>query len=86
MIQDPEARRLLGAASTALRNIADTLETILNNMEGNKEPESNHTTSNHIQAPCSPQVHGAPLPHFMFQDIDSSRDDYSRGLSGRPSC
>ncbi len=34
MSQDPEARRLLAKSSTALCNIADALETILNNMRG----------------------------------------------------
>ncbi len=83
MIQDPEARRLLGAASTALRNIADTLETILNNMEDRKPTETKQDNSLSVLAPCASHPHGAPLPHFMLQDIDSSRDDYSRGLSGR---
>ncbi len=84
MIQDPEARRLLSAASAALRNIADTLETILNNMEERAEPESHHDNSLSVLAPCASHPHGAPLPHFMLQDvIDDGRADYSNGLSGR---
>ncbi len=84
MIQDPEARRLLAASSTALRNIADTLETILNNMEERTTTETKQDTSHSVLAPCASHPHGAPLPHFMLQDvIDDGRADYSNGLSGR---
>ena len=78
-IQDPEVRRLLAASSTALRNMADGLEAILNNMEGSKVTPLKQEHSNSFLAPCASHPHGAP----HLQDIDSARDDYSRGLSGR---
>ena len=79
-IQDPDVRRLLAASSTALRNIADGLEAILNNMEGSKVTPLKPEHSNSFLAPCASHPHGAP---HHWQDIDSARDDYSRGLSGR---
>ena len=79
-IQDPEVRRLLAASSKALRNLADGLGAILNNMEGSKVTPLRQDNSHSVLAPCASHPHGAP---HHWQDIDAARDDYSRGLSGR---
>ena len=82
-IQDPEARRLLAEINSTWSRLVDRIEAIANNMEERAETELSQDNSHSALAPCASHPHGAPLPHFMLQDIDSSRDDYSRGLSGR---
>ena len=81
-IQDPEARRLLETASTALRNIADTLEVIVNNME-EREVTQAQVTNPTSKLVTFPQKPASPAPHFMLQDVFLDEPAYCHDLSGR---
>jgi len=82
MIQDPEARRLLAASSTALRNIADALQVIVNNMEDRTATEATDNTHNSKLVPF-PHPNAAPAPTFMMQDVFENEPFYAANREGR---
>ena len=77
MIHDPQTRIALNEVSATLKRMGDKIEAILNQY-GGSSPTETQDSPFLLTAGGVPQ--NAPS---ALQDIDSSRSDYSRGLSGR---